>query len=447
MATVTPAKQTQTIETTYRPPAPSKLGSEATTAAALLGGVAAIWYIASTRKTATAATTTRTAATTTSTATGTASQTSPSLGIPGTPSILTQVGGTATSVIVTSNQVSGATQYNAYEYGTNLLLATSPSNVLVITGLQTNSGYEIYIRAQNALGELSAPSQPLLVKTGAGSPVVYINEGAPTTTTTSTAAATPSATTAVPSAPTGLRVTAVSLDSVVLNWNAVAGATSYPVLQVQSAAHWVQVADVTSPTVHIGGLQAGTTYTFIVQACNTAGCSGTSAAITVTTKVGLTAAGTPTTPTATPTYPTYATEQNWHAALAAAVGQITNEIPHVKTPTAAQLSAAVARLYPGFAQMNNLQQQQALQAANVGLLVSLNGLRTPPASAIYALAAALEADNGLQANSLDPYTQLHIQQVANIILMGRLNHFAVPAIPPVTAVGNASRAVLAQYGL
>jgi len=100
---------------------------------------------------------------------------SPALGAPGAPVELQQVGGTATSVTVECAMESTATLYSWYSYGTNNLLATSPTNVAVIDGLQTNTGYYVYVIASNAAGD-SPPSQPLLVTTGAGSPVIIYNQ-------------------------------------------------------------------------------------------------------------------------------------------------------------------------------------------------------------------------------------------------------------------------------
>ncbi|NMP22211.1 hypothetical protein [Sulfobacillus harzensis] len=149
-----------------------------------------------------AASTASTSTTTTSTGSGSYS---PSLGVPGAPVELQQVGGTATSVTVECAAVTGATQYNWYQYGTNLLLATSPSNVAVIDGLQTNTGYEVYCTAVNINGQQSPPSQPLLVTTGAGSPVVYVNNyGGSGTGSSQTTQPAPSTTTPTqPTLPTG----------------------------------------------------------------------------------------------------------------------------------------------------------------------------------------------------------------------------------------------------
>ena len=118
---------------------------------------------------------------------------SPALATPGTPIELQQVGGTATSVTVECAMEATATLYSWYSYGSSNLLATSPTNVAVIDGLQTNTGYYVYVVASNASGS-SAPSQPLLVTTGAGSPVIIYNQGgstssAPTSGTTSGAPA------------------------------------------------------------------------------------------------------------------------------------------------------------------------------------------------------------------------------------------------------------------
>lgn len=94
----------------------------------------------------------------------------------GTPTNLQQLGGTAHSVIVECDPVLGAIRYDWYEATTGLRVASSPTNVAVIEGLQSNTYYMFYVVAVGYGGAQSPPSQPLLVKTGLGAPVVSVTE-------------------------------------------------------------------------------------------------------------------------------------------------------------------------------------------------------------------------------------------------------------------------------
>ncbi|WP_405422676.1 chitinase [Streptomyces erythrochromogenes] len=84
-----------------------------------------------------------------------------------------------------------------------------------------------------------------------------------------------------PAAPTGLTASATSSGSVLLNWTAVAGATSYTVHRDGAAP-----LPVTSASAAVNGLAASTTYTFRVSAVNAAGESPQSAPVSVTTGSG-----------------------------------------------------------------------------------------------------------------------------------------------------------------
>lgn len=463
-----PSSQTTKSETktSFRAPPPPPVGKDIGVAAGIAGIIGTIYFISRSRTAAAATPSASASSSGTSASNATASNTSPALGVPGAPSILTQVGATATSAILTTNQVSGATQYNAYEQNTNLLLAESPTNIIDIQGLQTNSGYEVYVRAQNSAGQLSPPSQPLLISTGAGSPTVIINQGggstapAPTsfpvsvsvsaprpmagTTETATAVATGLAAylagvSGTPPAVQWQWLVKTPSGSVAVNQTVAGGTSGTSALNfvVSSVGGWVVQA-----SVLVGGAAAGTGTAAIAVAANTLGVSTGESS----TQIDLTQAGTTTTSSAPPTYPSYATEQSWHSSMATAVGQFTNSIPHVKTPTSAQLSKRVSQLYPSFPQLNSLQQGQAEQAANIGLLVTLNGLKTPSGSAITQLAQALIADNGLQPSSLDAYSRSHISEAANLYLMERLNGLPRTPVVPVTAIGNAAAPLLARYG-
>ncbi|MFJ2308993.1 PHB depolymerase family esterase [Streptomyces sp. NPDC087846] len=83
-------------------------------------------------------------------------------------------------------------------------------------------------------------------------------------------------------APSGLRVTAVTADSVSLAWDAVAGAGSYAVRR-----DGVRVATTASPSYTDPGLTAGTAYRYTVAAVDGTGTPGTaSAQVTATTAGG-----------------------------------------------------------------------------------------------------------------------------------------------------------------
>lgn len=175
----------------YKAPNPSEGGHSTWLWIALAGGAALLLSggLGGSSSTATTSGVATTSGTTT---------TSPVSGAPGTPALLQQVGGTATSVIVTCSMEATATAYYWHQANTGLLLATSPTNTAQIDGLQTNTGYSVYVVAGNASG-LSAPSQPLLVETGAGSPETIINNYGTGTTTAPTLSV---AVTAQPGSPT-----------------------------------------------------------------------------------------------------------------------------------------------------------------------------------------------------------------------------------------------------
>lgn len=164
---------------TYKGPNPSEHGSPLLLYAALAAGA----YLLLGGSGATSSATTSAVTSASGSSTG-----SPALATPGVPIELQQVGGTATSVTVECAMEATATLYSWYSYGSSNLLATSPTNVAVIDGLQTNTGYYVYVVASNASGS-SAPSQPLLVTTGAGSPVIIYNQGGSTSSATTSASA------------------------------------------------------------------------------------------------------------------------------------------------------------------------------------------------------------------------------------------------------------------
>lgn len=82
-----------------------------------------------------------------------------------------------------------------------------------------------------------------------------------------------------PGVPQGLRVTEAGTSSVGLAWNAVAGATSYQVVEGGTT-----VRTVTTTSATITGLAAGSAHTYAVRAVNAAGASAPSASVTATTQ-------------------------------------------------------------------------------------------------------------------------------------------------------------------
>ncbi len=90
---------------------------------------------------------------------------------------------------------------------------------------------------------------------------------------------------APPAAPTNLTATAASSSQINLSWTGSSGATSYNVMRsTTSGGPYSQVASgVTSTSFSDTGLAAGTTYFYVVQACNGSGCSGNSNQASATT--------------------------------------------------------------------------------------------------------------------------------------------------------------------
>lgn len=82
----------------------------------------------------------------------------------------------------------------------------------------------------------------------------------------------------VPPAPTGLTVTGKSSSTVTLAWTAVSGATGYKVLR-----NGTQVGTTTSISYTDTGLSASTSYTYTVEAYNSAGTSAASSSVSATT--------------------------------------------------------------------------------------------------------------------------------------------------------------------
>jgi chitodextrinase len=169
--------------------------------------------------------------------------------VPPTPAGLAVTGTTSSSVALSWSASSGATGYNVYQGSTRVASVTGTS--ATISGLAASTTYSFSVSATNSAGE-SARSGAVSATTGSGT-------GTP------------------PPVPAGLAVTGTTTSSVSLSWSASSGATGYKVYQGTS------VTTVTGTSATVGGLAAGTTYSFTVSATNAAGESAKSAAVSATT--------------------------------------------------------------------------------------------------------------------------------------------------------------------
>jgi hypothetical protein len=175
-----PSESTTTTTTTtkYRPPQPGLLSNvHLSTDAAVIGILAGLAYLFTLRRPVTTApAATGTAPTSAASIAATTGVTSPPPSPPGAPAELYELGATAHSVLVACSPVTGAVAYEWREYGTDLILARSPTNVALIEGLQANTMYQVYCVAIGYDGQPGPPSAPLLVSTTQSGPVVYVGQ-------------------------------------------------------------------------------------------------------------------------------------------------------------------------------------------------------------------------------------------------------------------------------
>ncbi|MFD1151873.1 PQQ-dependent sugar dehydrogenase [Saccharothrix hoggarensis] len=154
----------------------------------------------------------------------------------------------------------GVTSYEVYQQGQFVMSVTGTSTT--VTGLSPNGTYRFYVNAEDAAGNVSQASDNVDVRTPPAQ-----------------------ADTEKPSAPTGLRATAVTANSVSLAWTAATdniGVTRY---EVHSGG--VKVGDATGTSATIGGRSPNTAYTFTVRAFDAVGnASDPSAPVTATTPSG-----------------------------------------------------------------------------------------------------------------------------------------------------------------
>jgi SH3 domain protein len=174
--------------------------------------------------------------------------------VPAVPTGVTISSITPTSATINWNAVSGATEYQVSVIGD---WRSTTATSYTYSNLKANTTYDYCVRSRNAVG--------------------YSAWGAYSTFTTTSTSANPTATVkpaTLPAVPTGLRSTAITSNSITLNWNAVSDATEY---QVNVSGGWITVTG-TSNTVHTRtGLKADTSYDYCIRSKNAVGYSAWSA--------------------------------------------------------------------------------------------------------------------------------------------------------------------------
>ncbi len=202
----------------------------------------------------------------------------PTASAPAVPAGPLAVGGTG-QVTISWSSVSNATSYNIYYAtaagvtktgGTKISSVSSP---YLHSGLAAGTTYYYVVTAVNSAGESAASSEA----------------------SATTAAAVPVP--AAPTAPAGVIATG-GTNQVTLSWGAVNGATSYNLYYATTSgvtkANGTRIANAASPAV-LTGLNAGTTYYYVVTAVNSTGESAASVQVAAST---LAAVPSPTAPAA-----------------------------------------------------------------------------------------------------------------------------------------------------
>lgn len=165
--------------------------------------------------------------------------------IPSTPD-LSASGTTATSTNLNwtpSMATEGIAGYEVYQNGT--LKTTVTGTSLAVTGLPAATATAFFVKAKDAVGNVSAPSNTLTVNTLAGLDTV------------------------APTAPTGLIASGTTKVSTILTWNA--STDNVAVVSYQIFQNGVFKTASTGRSFTITGLTADTTYNFTVKAIDAAG--------------------------------------------------------------------------------------------------------------------------------------------------------------------------------
>jgi fibronectin type 3 domain-containing protein len=192
----------------------------------------------------------------------------PTLPPPATPTGLAATAGNA-QVSLTWNASSGATNYHvkrSTSSGTETQISAPASNSFIDTALVNGTKYFYVVSAVNSGGESANSSEVNAIPTAPATP---------------------------PAVPTGLQATAGNAQ-VILNWNAIAGATSYHVKRSASSGTETQISAPVSNSFTDTGVTNGTKYFYVVSAVNSTGESANSSEVSATPTA-------PAVPPATPT--------------------------------------------------------------------------------------------------------------------------------------------------
>jgi len=171
----------------------------------------------------------------------------PSGSAPGTPTGLTTMAASSTSITISWTSVTGATGYRIYRSGTSTgtytQQGTSTTASYTNTGISASTTYYYKVAAYNSYGESSQSAY-----------VSQNNGSAPLT------------------APTGIITTTATYNSVSLSWNLVTGAAGYRIYRsTSSTGTYTYVGSSTTTFFTNTGLSLSTTYYYKVAAYNSSG--------------------------------------------------------------------------------------------------------------------------------------------------------------------------------
>jgi fibronectin type 3 domain-containing protein len=183
--------------------------------------------------------------------------------IPNAPTGVSASAISSSTIQVSWNTVSGATEYLIY-YGTgfSFLSLSATSSPATITGLNPSTTYNIFVEAGNSAGRSSSSNQV-------------------------TATTLPPS---LPSTPTGVTATALGSAGIRISWNPVAGATGYRIYSPNTAGSNsnFQLLDTTTSTSYTDSLlSANQTWFYRVSAFNSVGESSQSSSVSARTSAPL----------------------------------------------------------------------------------------------------------------------------------------------------------------